>query len=485
MSHLPATSAPRQDAANTNSRAAATMPVMTVNSVIVGGGPAGLAPLVAASRGVSLARILAGGLAIVERGQAIGTGNIGRYAINSDSTADTFMSCVRDNPYPFLATLKDHPAVEAVAAYGRGPVPLQLIGAFMAVVGGALHDCLASTPGNAVLLGHQAIHTSQTHEGLWRTQLRRVADGAMQTVISRLVVLATGGHQPASRLRSLCVAGAPLLPRHGGKLVQSGEVLTAAGLDAIGRRLAASRHKRVAIVGGSSSAIACAHALLRTDYGQRFGAAAVTVLHRRPLRIFYPSAAAALADGYDEFGPDDICPVSGFVFRFAGFRLESRELVMAARGIGGRAPEPRLRLHRLSTGTDPDALAILDEAEVIVAALGYRPRALPVLDAYGHSIALFAAGPGARQLVDGRCRVLSAAGEPIAGLLGIGLAAGFASHEAIGGEPSFSGQTNGLWQWQNDVGAIIAQCVQEHACREPVLGRKSHSVTVQHHLVTV
>lgn len=458
----------RRAAVVTPSRTQRSVPDMTVNNVIIGGGPAGLAPLIAASHRGHLAHILAGGLAVVERGPAIGSGNIGRYAINSDSTADTFMSCVRNNPHPFLARLEDHPAVQAVAAQGSGPVPLRLVGEFMSVVGAALHECVAATPGSAVLLGHEAVHTRQTHDGLWRTQLYRVSDGARQTVTSRVVVLATGGHQPVSLLQNQCIGGEPLLPRFSGKLVQSGEALTAAGLEGIGRRLAASSHKRIAIVGGASSAVACAHALLQSPYGRALGPGAVTVLHRRPLRVFYPSAEAALTEGYDEFGPDDICPVSGFVFRFAGFRLESRELVMAARGIGGRPPEPRLRLHRLATGPDPDALAILEAADVVVTALGYRPRALPVLTPSGRHIKLFASGAGAPPLVDGQCRVLNVMREPIPGLFGIGLAAGFISPEAVGGEPSFSGQTNGLWQWQNDIGAIIAQSMKT-SCQEPAM----------------
>ena len=462
-----ATMAPRV-AAGTPPRTQRAVPAMTVNSVIIGGGPAGLAPLIAASHRGQLAHILAGGLAIVERGQAIGMGNIGSYAINSDSTADTFMTCVRNNPHPFLSRLQDHPAVQAVAAHGSGPVPLRLVGAFMAVVGAALHDSVAATPGSAVLLGHEALHTRQTADGQWRTHLHRVADGARQMILSRNVVLATGGHQPAALLQTQCVGGEPLLPRLADRLVQSGEALTASGLDTIGRRLAASRHRRIAIIGGASSAVACAHALLHSPYGRDFGAGAVTILHRRPLRVFYPSAEAARREGYDEFGPDDICPVSGFVFRFAGFRLESRELVMAARGIGGRPPEPRLRLHRLAVGPDPEANAILDAADVVVAALGYRPRALPVLTASGRQIKLYSAGPGAPPLVDGQCNVLDAAREPIPGLYGIGLAAGFISPEAVGGEPSFSGQTNGLWQWQNDIGAIIARAM-ESTCIEQAM----------------
>ncbi|MDB5396953.1 MAG: aminotransferase DegT [Rhodospirillales bacterium] len=438
---------------------------MAVNSVIIGGGPAGVAPLISASRDGTLEEILSGGLAVVERGSLIGAGSIGSYAINSDSTAETIVSCVLENTHPHLVRLRDHPATKAVAAYGSGAAPLALVGSFLAAVGAALHDMLSATPGSAVLLGHDAIETRQTRNGLWRTHLRRISDGAVQTILSRTVVMATGGHQSRTHLESYDVAGTPLLPRYASKLIQSNEALTTAGLEAIGQRLAGRQRKRVAIVGSSSSALACAYALLNTKYGQRFGADAVTVLHRRPLRVFYPSAAAAIAEGYDQFGPDDICPISGFVFRFAGFRLESRELVMAALGIGGRPPERRLRLHRLTTGLDPAAHAILEEADVIVAALGYRPRALPVLNASGRVVPLYAGGPGARPLVNSDCCVLDSAGDPIPGLFGIGLAAGFASPKAAGGEPSFSGQTNGLWQWQNNVGALVAERVRERARR--------------------
>jgi hypothetical protein len=441
---------------------------VAVNTLIVGGGPAGLAPLISASRSGLLDQILAGGLAIVEQGATIGAGNLGTFAINSDTTADTLTNCILESSHPVLAKLRDHPATIAVGAHGRGTVALALAGDLMTTVGSALHEVLVAT-GNPVLVGHEALDTRQTGDGFWRTRLRRASDGAERTIQSRFVVLATGGHQPDECLESQYVGGVPLLPTYADKLIQSGDALTAAGLERVIHRLSAGRNQRVAIIGSSSSAMATANAILRTPFGQRLDHGAVTVLHRRPLRVFYPSAAAALAEGYDEFGPDDICPISGFVFRFAGFRLDSRELVMAARGIGGRAPEKRLRLHRLVPGTDLVASNILDEADVIIAALGYRPRALPVKAASGRPISLLANQPGARPMVDRNCDVLDADGETIPGLLGIGLAAGFYSPEMIGGEPSFSGQTNGVWQWQNDVGALIARRLCQSVCAEPAL----------------
>jgi len=440
---------------------------MIVNTLIVGGGPAGLAPLISASRSGLLDRILADGLALAERGDTVGAGRIGGYAINSDSTANTIVSCINDNPHPALAGLQDHPVVKAVAAYQANSVPLTLVGEFMTVLGGALRDAIVAT-GNEVLLGHEAIRSKQLSDGFWQTKLRRLADGAETFVESRFVVLATGGHQPLSYLAQRCVGGRPLLPSCAEKLLQSNEALTAAGMAAIADRLARGKSKRVAIVGSSSSAMACANAILQSSFGRELAAGAVTLLHRRPLHIFYPSAAEAQADGYNEFGPQDICPISGFVYRLSGLRLEARDLLMAVRGIGGRPREERLRLHQVGAGADATALQILDDADVVIAALGYRSRALPLFASSGRRLEVFADDSGTRPLVDSECRVMDRHGAPIDGLFGIGLGTGFFSRDLVGGELSFSGQTNSLWQWQNAVGGLIARQIQATEMVKPV-----------------
>jgi hypothetical protein len=354
----------------------------------------------------------------------------------------------------------------------------------MQVLGGALCNLLIAS-GSDVLGGHEAVSSQQVTGGFWRTKLRRLSDDAVISVESRFVVLATGGHQPLSYLARRRIGGRPLLPTYAGKLVQSDDALTAGGLAAIGDRLARGRNKRVVIVGSSSSAMACANAILQSPFGRELGTGAVTLLHRRPLHIFYPSATAALADGYEEFGSEDICPISGFVFRLSGLRHEARELLMAVRGIGGREPEKRLRLHRVGSGPDRVASEVLDDADVVIAALGYRPLALPLLTASGRRLAVYADDTGARPLVDGECRVLDRSGTPIEGLLGIGLGSGFFSRELVGGELSFSGQTNSLWQWQNAIGGLIARQIQTAEVTKPLKPTPIGAVRVSPRLQSV
>ena len=436
-------------------------PAPRFGTVIVGGGPAALAPLISASRDGRLDEFLAGGVAIVERGSTIGSGQLGDYGISSDSTADTFMTAVLGHADPRLGVLADHPLCRELRAVGPGAVPLVKAAALMGMIGAILRKAVLDA-GGAVMVGHEALSARQDSDGRWRTSVRRLDDGAVSELHSDALVLAAGGHQAVERLRREPVAGKPLVPTYAGKVVQSDDVLRLGGLAAMSKRLAGIASPTIAIVGGSTSALAASGALLQGLPNETSAAGAVTVLHRRALRVFYRSPEDAAAEGYTDFGPDDICPVSGFVYRLAGFRTDSRELVMRASGIGGRPAEPRLLLHRIDERNHGATHAILARADVIVAAIGYRPRLLTVFDAKGDEIEL--AGR-ARNVpaVDRECRVLDAAGRPVERLFAIGLAAGFRPSGKFGGEPSFSGQANGLWLWQTAVGAMLIDALQEAA----------------------
>jgi len=430
-------------------------------TLVVGGGPAGSALLTAASKHGRL-RDLARGLVVVERDAYVGGGRLGRYAITSDSTAATFLTAVANNPEPALAALARHPAAEAVSAHAAAlGVPLAEVGPLLRATGERLTD-LVREAGGRVLTGHEALGATRTTDGLWRVSLRRVADGEEFTQLTRSLVVATGGHQPLDRLVRQQVAGAPLLELAGDRLVQSDEVLALGGYERVADLIAAKRAPRIAVIGGSTSALTTIALLLKGRPPLPLGAGAVTLLHRRPLRPFYHSVEAAHAEGFTDFGPEDICPVSGFVYRLAGFRLEARDLVLRMLGVDGRAPDPRVTLHRIQ-GDDAAARQTVRDADLVIAALGYRPVALPLTGADGRAIDL--AARGGAPMVDRHCRIVGDNGTPLPDAYGIGLAAGFVPWGRLGGEASFSGQANGLWLWQNDVGMMIVDQLLAHEAR--------------------
>ena len=131
--------------------------------------------------------------------------------------------------------------------------------------------------------------------------------------------------------------------------------------------------------------------------------------------------------------------------------------------IDGRVPDPRVAVHRITGDDDSAARQVVRDADLVIAALGYRPQALPIHREDGTRVAL-AADRGAA-MVDPQCRIRAADGTAIGGLFGLGLAAGFVPSGALGGEASFTGQANGLWLWQNDVGSMIVDQVLAHEAR--------------------
>ena len=96
------------------------------NLVIIGGGPAGIAPMLAAHREGMLGELLAAGVAVIERGAHIGGGLLGSYAINSDSSGRTFADCLLGSGQEEtdLTRLADHPMTRQIEAAGDGAVPL-------------------------------------------------------------------------------------------------------------------------------------------------------------------------------------------------------------------------------------------------------------------------------------------------------------------------------------------------------------------------
>lgn len=440
-----------QAACRTRSHAVAKAPDIH-GTLLVGGGPAGTAMLISASKQGRLAE-LARGLVVVEGSARMGGGQLGGYAITSDSTAETFLSAVKDNPHAEIAALMEHPGARDIARYvGALGVPLARTAPFLDAMGDRVGQIVREN-GGTILTRHRVTESRRTRAGLWKSLVRDTVHGTEREILSHNLVIATGGYQSSTEVAAARVAGQSLGERAGDRLILSDDALRLGGIEQLHARLAEVRAPRIAIVGASTSALATATLLLKS--GIPLGAGALTLLHREALRPFYHSAEAARADGFADFGPDDICPLSGFVYRLAGFRLEARELILRILGVGGRVADPRLHAHRIAGDQDAQAAATLDHADIVIGALGYRPHALPLFDADGTRVALAAHAPGRPRLVDQQCRVIDAEGRPVANAYGIGLAAGFVPMGALGGERSFKGKANGLWLWQNAVGQLI------------------------------
>ncbi len=424
--------------------------------VIVGAGPAGLAQLFAAASDGRLDTLLDRGITILERSAILGSGALSEYAIASDSAAEAFLDIVLDTKEPRLRELCTHPVTRQLMALGKQAAPLSLVASFLNLAAQQMCGIVARSQRGRVFTGTEALYVTQTSRSGWRTRFRDLASGFEYELESASVVLATGAHQPAGRLMTEVVAGQVLSPAHQHKMLQSGTVLSQGGVAAIAQRLSGRANPRIAILGGSTSAGSVAAALLDSTSGLSFQQNGITLLHRKPLRIFYETVDEALAEGYCEFSGKDICHITGRLYRLSGFRSAARELILATRGIGDRPSEQRLRLFQLGQNKDAYARQLLDEADLIVACFGYRPRLLPVFNQSGRAITLFSPAGETWSVVDGRSRVLTGTRTALEGLFAVGLAVGPGASRELGGETDFHGQVNSLWMWQHTLGAKIA-----------------------------
>ena len=422
------------------------------DTIFLGAGPAGTGPLLCALRRGDHPALLARGMLWIDRSDHMVAGTIGNHDILSDTAGSVLLECLRDHAAAPLAQVMDSPEADEVRRYASGPLPLTVAGRFLRALGGALRRIVDASGTSAFLPNTEVTRVEQRAREFVVDTV--ASDGTRCAFRARRVVFAMGGVQRRDALLDAPLAGALRL-RHDfeTKTVTSAELVTPQGLAAFAARLRDRVEPHVVVLGGSHSAMTAAWlALHRT--GANFGKAGVEMYCRRTPKVFYPTRRDAALDRYLDWDDDDVCPVTGRVFRLAGLRFNSRELMRSVSGLGDAPAESRLKIVVFDSERDEARLrAALTRADAIVVAFGYRPRLVPLICG-GRSV-LDAVDTGRGPLVDGRCRVLDGDGAVVPDAYGIGLAAGFVPDGDLGGEPSFDGQTNGLWLYQNGVGERI------------------------------
>lgn len=429
-------------------------------SLIVGAGPGGTGPLVWAAQSGGLDAWLKSGVTVFDREARMG-GTIGRYVINSDSLGTAYLECLDAPPARELfAPLRDEAVTRELEAMRYGYPPLRVVGEYLRRLGGLLEQAIGRYPGSSEFRPRATVRALHLREG--GTVAAEVVTSEGDVLFNEAVcaVMALGGRQDLSTyLHAPLLRGVRLADAELGKIVASDALLTSGGLKRASALLAKASTPRVVVLGGAHSAFSVLWTLTHLLPDIRFGADAITLLYRRPARVLYWTRDDARADGY-AFTERDVCPRTQRVNRLGGLRGDGRETWRRLTGRPGAELEARVRMVSLS---DPDLSPLqlrrlLDEATLIVPAFGYRSATVPVLDPEGRLIRLKAdqGGPA----VDREARLLTADGGHIPNIFGIGLGADYRPWGAMGGEPSFEGQTNGLWLYQNDIGAVVYEGVR-------------------------
>jgi hypothetical protein len=432
-----------------------------LSSIIIGGGPGGLGPLIWAAQHGLLPSWLDKGVALIDRQQVLG-GSLGRYGINSDSLGGSYLEWFDAPALPrCLRRLADDPVTREMARYRDGFPPLPLVDRFMRRMGAAIEAMLTDRSLSAFHRGTEARALQLRSDGAVDVETVR-ADGSRGVLTARSAVIALGGIQEWSQRPLL--PGLTLAECRTRRVMPSDRLLSHAGLDQAARRLAAARGRRIVVLGGSHSAYAVAWALLRLPPAAHLEPGQIAIVQRRPPRIFYPNRDMAEADFYP-VAPGDICSRTQRVNRLGGLRGNGRDIWRQIERRPDTRPEPRVVTLSLQDFSPALLRATIEDAALVVPAFGYRAATLPIVDARGRRLEQRAsAGAPA---VGKDCRLLLADGRTLPTVFGIGLGTGYRPCRSMGGEPNFDGQANSLWLYQNGIGAVIYRGIQEVLCEAP------------------
>jgi len=424
------------------------------SSVVVGGGPGGLGPLLWAAQNGLLDAWLEQGVALVERTGRLG-GTLGRYGICSDSLGGSYLECLEAEALaPSFHHLRAEPTTIEMQRYRQSFPPLPLVDHYMGEIGQTMAATIASHPASALHL-HTTVQSVHLRADGTVALFARGPDTRPRTLVARSAIIALGGRQPWQEKAP--ESGLRFPDNVERRVLSSNVLLTHDGLATANDIIGSAGSRRIVVLGGSHSAYAVAWALLQLAAAKQLGEAQIAIVQRRPPRIFYPDRAAAVADLY-HVASGDICARTQRVNRMGGLRGHGRDMWRQIACRPGATPEPRVTVLAEQDFSRTELQAMLDEAALVVPCLGYRSATLPVFDAEGRRLALQADNNG--DAVGGDCRLLLADGSKLPNVFGIGLGTGFRPTEAMGSEPNFNGQANSLWLYQNDMGALIYHAIQ-------------------------
>lgn len=430
-------------------------------TMILGAGPGGTGPLVWAAGAGLLDDWLERGIAVVDRHFTVGS-SVGRYALRADTLGGTFLECLDGVAAGAgLAALRDDPIVRTLEAYRDTLPPLSLVGDFLQRLGRAVAVKFQRHTRSRLVVPAHVLALRLRRDGSVVAALAR-HDGSRCELHAASAVLALGGRPPMN-WREIELHPGLRLRRWRHKIVPSDRLLARGGAAMVEAELV--RHgtsPRVVILGGSHSAFSAAWVLLHCMPMLRFRAGSVQILYRSAPSVFYPSRAAAAADGYG-FTEADVCPATGRVHRLGGLRGDGRDIWRRLHGLGDAPAEDRAVMRAIRRMASVELAAALDAADLIVLAFGYRLATIPIYAAEGTRVALMRSGAS----VDAWARLRTADGGILPDVFGIGLGSGFRPWGTMAGETGFRGQQNSLWLYQHDLGGLIYTAARQWAAHRP------------------
>ena len=380
---------------------------------VLGLGPAGLGPFLAADQAGRLSDVLSKGVIWFDSKTLGQAGAIGGYDIISNSPVGDYLEVI--NPQGFFASVLQSRVGKFLATQTArsSQIPLALVGELAGELQKRLGEIVSGFPQSQIQTGVKVDSIRWDGNGFTTFSEGR------ELAVSEKILLACGAQEQVM----------PVLVSLGRKVILASDVICNR------TECAGNIH-----IFGASHSMASVLWKLNRNLGR------VTVWHRSSVKFFYPSVVEAKADGY-KFTGNDVCPITGRVHRFGGIRSPYRELVQEAVREGW----VQFRFFDSIESIMPELVC----ASVIVQATGFRANKVQIFGAeQGHSGPLLN-GSG-HLMVDADCRVhCQCCRTPIPGAFALGLGHQPPPAPELGGEPSYQGPVDGFNLYGGTVGKTV------------------------------
>jgi UDP-N-acetylglucosamine 2-epimerase (non-hydrolysing) len=412
------------------------------DTVIIGGGPAGTGLIIKSLNNGSYHQVWGKRFAVIEKTSNLVQGNLTSYQINSDTLSDVFLECITHQLAEELNMGALEPEINLIRSFHGKSIPLHLLNGYLGKLGDMVKNKLINTPGCQLLLNTTASAIYQLKDGSFKIKL----DEKKGYLYTNKIIVTTGGipHITESEVFGEQV---PFQQYHQ-KTIHS-DLLLKGTISSFHQQQIQNAHN-IVILGGNHSAFSAAWYLLQKVKYDSNDLIKIWTL-KKPT-IFFTNKKEALDAGYTDFNEHDICPITQRVHRLSGLRMDGRELFMRMMGLGNRPPEPRVTLHIFNNQVQAFTQT-LEEADLIINAMGYKFSMLPLYNAHGLPVHFIGNHNG--HWVNSHCQMLDANGVPIPHLFAMGLGTGYIPAGELGGEPSFMGQTNGIWYYQHALANVV------------------------------
>lgn len=412
------------------------------DTVIVGGGPAGTGLFMKMIKDGTSEKSI-GNFALIEQSDKLISGSITSFEINSDTLSDIFLECLDGKAHTSIDLTLLKKEIDHIKTYKGRSIPLKKLSAFFLKLNELLQNKLKTNSNCNLFLNTTVEKIIRLNDGTFQLHI----SGEKKMFYSQKIVVASGGIPAISN--GINIAGILPLGKYISKVIHSDNLLKNNLIKKI------NADSKIVILGGSHSAFSSAKFLL--DQNPELKDEAIHIWCNKTPLIYFNSKEEATENNYNSFTDEDICPLTKRIFRLAGLRMDGKELYLQMLGAGNRNLERRVTLNLINERIE-DLENELGQAELIILANGYKFNMIPLIQEDGQKTALYGEQTG--HWVNHSCEVLEENKNPISNLYAVGLATGFIPSGELGGEPSFKGQTNGIWYYQNALAGLILNKLQ-------------------------